>query len=384
MYILKCELKKIASLPMLWLFLLLCLILNIGIIEAYRYSNVDYSFFSFVKDTAAITGTELGGEFSERLAGLQDSAEKQRLYEETLGVKNIYENLKAVDLGEGYISVYGLPDSWAELMKNKYTYLQHSIDELARSNAGCSLYAAGESKNLHDLLFSVLFRTITGEACLLAVLYMIFLYGYEYQNKTEALIYATYTGRNIRFGKLGAGLLSGCLGYGSLATVTLTVYFMVFDYSRMWKCSVSSCFNYVTEIIGRKPFLTWIPFTLREYLLVILGLGLVLTLIFGLIGAVIGRFCKNSYLGVILFFLLALAMMTAPYFFAEAGLWGGYFGSQFLPVCLWFYSSGWLTDMGIISLIPFHETAGLLGNVIIWGILTAISGWHFSRKDVLS
>lgn len=383
MYIVKCEWKKIASLPMLWIFFSLCLILNVGIIEGYRYSNVDDSFFSYVKETAAITGTELGVEFSERLAGLEDSEEKRRLYEETYGVKNIYEDLKAVDLGQAYISVYALPDRWAALMRNKYQCLQPMVDGLARNNAGFSLYAAGETKNLHDLLFSILFRTVTGEACVLAALCMIFLYGYEYQNKTEAVIYTSYTGRNIQHGKLAAGLLFGCLSYSLIAGITLLIYLGVFDYSWIWSCNVSSIFNYVEEITGIKPFLTWIPFTLWEYLLAMLGLGLVLTLTFGLIGAVIGRLCKNSYLGAILFFLLALAMMTAPYFLAEKDLWGGYFISQFLPVCLWLHSSVWLTDMGIISLIPFHETIGLFGNVIIWGILTAVSSRHFSGKDVL-
>ena len=107
-------------------------------------------------------------------------------------------------------------------------------------------------------------------------------------------------------------------------------------------------------------------------------------MIFSLFGAAIGLICKNTYIAGVLFLLVALVMLAAPYLFGETGIWGGYFIVQFLPVCLWFALPKWLTDMGGLSLIPFHETVGIIGNLVVWGLLTFALGRRFLRKDVLS
>lgn len=60
MYLLKTELKKLISMPMLWVFLVICLVLNFGIIFVNQYKLVDASYFSYVGDTASVTGKVLG------------------------------------------------------------------------------------------------------------------------------------------------------------------------------------------------------------------------------------------------------------------------------------------------------------------------------------
>lgn len=382
MRILKHELKKLTCMQMLWVFVAICLVLNVGIVLGYRYKIVDYSFFSYVEDTASITGNVLGNEFSEKLSSMPDSEDKSRLIDETENPTSIYKDYNATSLAEAYIGVYGISGIGADLLTAKYEKLQSAVDNLNQEGAEFSLYAADTTAEMHNLLFGVVLRAIITETCILSALIMLYLCTYEYQSKTKSTVYSTKIGREIFRYKVIAGLIISVICFAAIACMTLLVYFSVFDYSQLWNSSVSSGFNSISDNIGTKPFITWIPFTIIEYLWAMLGLGLGLTLVFAIMGACIGFLSHNGYIGTLLFFLLALAMMTAPYIFAETGIWSGYFLFEFSPVCLWYSLPMWLTDMGNVSVIPFHEAVGILSNIVIWGILVFLSYQYIKRKDV--
>lgn len=382
MRILKHELKKLLCMRMLWVFVAICFMLNVGLVLGYRYKIVDYSFFSYVTNTASITGNVLGKEFSEKLSSVPDSEEKSRLKDETKNPTAIYKNYDAASLAEAYIGLYGISGIGADLLTAKYERLQSTVDHLGQEAADFSLYAADTTAEMHGLLFGIVLRAIITESCILAALIMLYLCTYEHQNKTEASVYSTKIGRGVFRYKLIAGLIISVICFVAIACMSLMFYFHVFDYSQLWDASVSSGFNYISESIGIKPFITWIPFTVMGYLWAVLGLGLGLTLVFAVMGACIGLLSRNGYMGTLLFFLLALAMMAAPYIFAETGIWSGYFLSEFSPVCLWYSSPRWLTDLGNVSVIPFHETLGILFNIIIWGILGFLAYQYIKRKDV--
>ena len=383
MNLLRYELKKLLTLPMLWVLVALCLLLNLCITLGYRYKVMDYDFFSYVTETASQTGTVLGDDFTEKLSALPERPEKSRLLAETTDLSAIYEDYDATALADAYIGLYGVSGIWAELLTAKYEKLQASVGALAQCGAEFSLYGADVTTELHDLLFGVVLRAVLTEACLFGVFSMLYLLSYEQQNRTAWEVCTTKTGRGIFRYKLSAGLLAAVIGYALIAEVTLLVYFSVFDYSWLWNVSVSSGFNYVSELIGRKPFLTWVPLTVRSYLLAVLGLGLGLTLVFALMGAFIGALSPNSYMGVVLFFLLALAMMTVPYLFSETGIWGGYFVTELSPMCLWFVSPRWLTDLGSVSVLPFHETVGIGFNLLLWGLLVWGADRYNRKRDVV-
>lgn len=382
MRILRFELKKLTAMQMMWGFVALCLALNVSIIFGYRYKIVDFSFFSYVEDTAYITGNVLGDGFSERLSSMPDNENKSRLIYETKNPARIYKDYDTISLADSYIDLYGITGIGADLLNTKYEKLQSVVDNLSKEKADLSLYAADTTSEVHNLLFGVVVRTIITEACILAALIMLYLCAYEHQSKTELTVYSTKVGRGVFKYKFRAGLILSAICFTIITAVTLLVYFGIFDYSQIWRASVSSGFNYVYTMIGSKPFITWIPFTVLEYLLAILALGFGLTLVFAMMGACIGFLSRNSYIGAILFFMVALAMMTVPYAFSEAGIWSGYFVSQFSPVCLWWSSPTWFTDMGNVSVIPFHETAGIIGNLVIWGTFVVLSYRYMKRKDV--
>lgn len=370
---------------MLWVFLAVCLLLNICIIAGYRYKVVDYPFFSYVGSAAAAVGTTLDDEFSRKLSALPDSGEKRRLAAEIEELEPIYADFNAPSLAEAYTGFYGVSGAWADLLQMKYERLSCAVQKLAQTRAEFSLYSADTTALMHHLLFGVVLYAVVIEACILAVLLMLHLFAYEYQNHTGMAVYTTKIGRDIFRYKLGAGLCASATCFVLLAGTTLFVYCLVFDYSQLWNSSVSSGFNLLSDqAVGIKPFITWRPFTVGGYLAAVLFLALVLTLIFAMMGAVIGLLLRSSYMGTLLFFLAAMAMMTLPYLCSEAGIWGGYFLLQFSPVRLCFVFPLWLTDMGSVSAIPLHELAGLLINILLWGNLIFGFYRYMKRKDMVS
>lgn len=382
MYILKAELNKIISMPMMWAALAICFVLNIGIVFLYQQKIVDYPYFSYVTDTSSVTGNMLGNNFSEKLSAMPNSAEKKRLILETKNSMPIFKDYDTGKLADAYIGVYGISGMGADLLQAKYKKLKAAVKRLNQEKAEFALYSAGITVQMHNLLFGVILRAVITECCILAVLIMLYLYGYEYQNKTEFTVYTTKIGRGIYKYKFAVGIISSVICFILIASFTLYIYFSVFDYSQLWSANVSSGFNYISEMIGIKPFITWMPFTVRKYLFATLGLGLALTLVFAIMGAFIGFLVRNNYIGVLLFFMIALAMMSVPYMFSKAEIWSGYLLLQFTPVCLWFSQPEWFTDMGSVSVIPFHETAGIIFNVLFWVILLLIAWRYVKRKDV--
>lgn len=364
MHIWQYELKKLLALPMFWIFVGLSLCLNTAIIWGYRYYVVDMEVLSGVHK--AETKSETG----ERLSVLW-------------GCENIYEDFDTKELADAYIDMTGLTGNIVKWVQKKYEKLQLAVNRLDKQNAAYDRYQDEETWQMHQLLFATLMRAIATETCLLTVLAMLYVFGYERQHHTELTIYTTHIGRRIVRAKLVSGLAASGLAYIVVAGVTMLMFCLAFDYSGVWNSSVSSGFNYISEITGMKPFITWIPLSVGQYLAIMLALIFVLVLVFGLIGAALGSFIRNTYLAAVCFFVGALVMLAAPYIFVDLGLWSGYFFAQMLPICLWFFLSGWLTDMGMVSLVPFHETVGICLNLIVWSGMVWLSFRRFCRRDIL-
>ena len=75
------------------------------------------------------------------------------------------------------------------------------------------------------------------------------------------MVYTTCTGRNMVRGKIVAAVTAGAALYLLLTGLTLGIYFTQWDYSGLWSASVSSQFNFLTDMMVRRPFLTWADFT---------------------------------------------------------------------------------------------------------------------------
>ena len=381
MRILKFEIKKLVSLPMLWIFLVLCLGLNGAIVISETYGMDTAQYLSYISKTVPQTGIGMGKEFDQKLSKMPEEKWKDDLVLATRNAQSSLKSEDAVNVGEILISQCGLSGFLADKMKEKYKKLQGAVETLKQQEADLSVYAADITYDIHQLLFSSLFRAITTESCLFAVLLMLYVFGFEEQNHTEQIVYSTYRGRKVQKEKIGAGLLIVIMYFVILTGLSLFCFFSVYVFSGIWDSSVSSQFNYIQCSGYTKPFWTWIPFTLRSYFVVMLVLAVVLTIVFSLFGALIGLLCRNTYMGFVMFLAIALGMVALPFICADVGIWEGYFLAELLPTSLWLCSSQWLTDLGTVSLMPWHETIGLIGNIIVFIVIVQVGLAHFAVQD---
>lgn len=361
-----------------------CLGLNGFIVISGTYGTDIADYLHYINKTVSETGAKMGEEFNQKLSKMPKEEWKDELVCVTGNAKSSFKSEDAAKVGEVLISQYGLSGFLADKMKEKYVKLEGAVENLKKQEVDLSVYAADITYDMHQLLFSSLFRAMTTESGLFAVLLMLYILGFERQNHTEQVVYSTYRGRKIQKEKIGAGLLVSIMYFVILTGVSLFCFFFYYDFSGIWDCSVSSQFNYIQSSGYIKPFWTWIPFTVRSYLIVMLVLALVLTLVFSLLGAWIGLICRNTYMGFIIFLAIALGMVALPFICADVGVWGGYFLTEFLPVSLWLCSPQWLTDLGGIALIPWHETIGMIGNIIVLTLIVWCVLHKFQRKELMA
>lgn len=182
-----------------------------------------------------------------------------------------------------------------------------------------------------------------------------------------------------------AGLSAAVFLYILLAALTLTAYFCLWDYSGVWGASVSSQFNYLTDMLLRRPFLTWADFTVAGYLAAMLALGAALTAVFALLAAVCGLLLRrNPYAAALVLAVTGFGGVGVTALLAQAGLWPAYFVSLAHPSCVWLAISGWFTELGLSGAVPWQETLSTGLDLLILGLGTLLALRHFGRKDIVT
>ena len=244
------------------------------------------------------------------------------------------------------------------------------------------LYAGPSTYGSHQFLFGALFRAILCESAILAMLGTLYLLGYEGMHRAEGLACASRTGRKLRRVKVLAALQASAALYGLLAFCTLVPYFLLYDYSGIWNASVSSQFNYFSDMLVVRPFLTWGDFTVGQYLAAALALGAVLTAVFSLLASVCGTLVRSPYLAALALCLVCFGGLGLVSVLGELGWWAAYLIACFQPVTVWLSCSAWFTELGLNAVLPWQETIASGLNLLLLGggVLLAL-GW-FDRKDV--
>ena len=377
MKIAKHEFKKIVLSPVLLGFLGLCLAFNM--LLAFGFGHNEYA--DFIASVAQDVGVRMGADFDERVRGLTTSDHASRLARETQGMADVFDGYTTGYLADRYIGFMELSGLTERLMRSKYARLQYAVDARFEAGDGMDLYFAEATYWRHQQLFYIMMGAVLFQGILLSALVMLLSLGYEYNAKTELVVYATKIGRRVNHPKLLASLTAGLAAYAILAAVTLTVYLTLNPMGGVWESSVSSGFNYVLSMMVARPFVTWHGFTVFTYLLAFVGISAALIVCFALMGYMTGSLTRNSYIGFLALFLLNFAMFVLP---------GEIFGATIptfilalSPVWLSFQRGMWFTDGGGNALWPHFETVGVLAYFALLAVLCVLS-WHLFRRRNLT
>ena len=376
-----CEWRKLFRLPALWAFLALCLAFNGLLITS--LSPYDRAFFNETSQTAKALGQRVDENFLAGLDAMPATENRDLLRQSVTGIEDIFETYDTGELADFYAGVVEKSPLAVTWMTWKYSLLAERVEHLAQTDAAMDLYAGPATYGSHQFLFGSLFRAILGESAILAMLGTLYLLGYEGMHRTEGLICSSRTGRKLRRLKVLAALPALAALYGLLALCTLAPYFLLYDYGGIWDASVSSQFNYFSDMLVVRPFLTWGDFTVGQYLAAALAPGAVLTTVFSLPASVCGTLVRNPYLAALALGVLCFGGMGLISVLGELGWWAAYLIACFQPVMIWLSCSAWFTELGLSAGLPWQESIAVVLNFLLLGAGTLLALRRFERKDVV-
>lgn len=381
MTLLAYEWRKLARLPALWGFLVLCLTFN-GLL-LWEEDSLRQPF-----NEAGAIAKELGQRvdvaFLEGLEDLPRTEYGDLVLAAARDMTDIFEGYDTQDLAGLYgDAVKGSPAA-RRVMAWKYSLLAERVKHLSGTGAAMDLYAGPVTHDAHQFLYDTLLRAVVTESLLLGMLSMLYLLGCEEQRRTVSLICASRAGRRLYGKKVLAGLTAAVCLYILLAAVTLGIYFCLWDYGGVWGGSVSSQFNYLTDMLFRRPFLTWGDFTVAGYLAAMLALGAALTAAFALLAAVCDLLLRNAYAAALMLAVVCFGGVGLTAGLAQAGLWTAYFVSLVHPSCVWLGIGGWFTELGLSGAVPWQETVSTGLDLLAFGLGTALALGRFGRKDIVT
>ncbi len=381
MRLLRYEWSKLARLPALWGVLVLCLAFNCLLIGSGDHWRREWN------ETVAMTGglgQRVDQDFLDGLGQQPQSEYRDYLLSAAEGMTDVYADYDLKSLSDFYNSYVKSSPTAAVLMERKYEQLAERIAHLSETGAAMDWYSGPITHYVHQFLYGTLMRAVLTEGAVLGMLSMLFLLGYENQQRTAAGVYASRTGRKLCRWKALAGITWALAVYLLLAAVTLGIFLLFWDWSGVWGGSVSSQFNYIIDLFYPRPFFTWTDFTAGGYLAAAVGLGGLLTVVFALLAAVCGTLVPNVYLSALVLTLLLCGGAATQALCAQAGLWMGYALLTFQPVSIWLYINGWFTELGLNAFIPWQETVGAGLSLAVCGLGTALALRDFGRKDVVT
>lgn len=400
------ELRKIIEMPILWIFVAICVGFNIMLF----ISDVTYTdYIDYVGKTARQTGYRFNDKFYSELdkisaSDLQylnitpsDEEEYEKcqkafylscLIEDTASPTDVFDNYDITAVADAYIEVYGITDEGiANALREKYRKTQPYVERLAETDNSLTLYFGSgpngsatfdEFKNL----FGGVMPAILMEGILIASLVALLSVGYEQMNSAELVVYSTRKGRNVLIPKLGVSLACGMGGYIIIAVITLSIYFITHDYTAIWNSSVSSLFNFVIDYAaGTRPFTTYGSFTIWQYLLAVVGISLLMIIFFSTMAFSLGMIQRNTYVAFGVLFVLNTCVVVAVTLLSMNNIIRYWLCNT--PICLWIMESVWFTDGGENVLYTHFETFGILIWLAIIGAICFLLFKRFKRRNIL-
>jgi len=295
---------------------------------------------------------------------------------------NVFENHNTNEIAESYRTFFELSGRVTERMNAKYENLQVVVDDRAMTGDSFSAYFGEHTYIMHTNLFHGF--GITGrlllQGILLAVLLSLLSIGHEQINNTAHGVYATKTGRRLLLHKIAASLTAGIGLYLLLAIITFTVYFSVFDFNNVWYSSVSSGFNYIDDLMGVRPFITWHSFTVASYFWATLGVSIGLIVCFILMGITVGTLLRNSYISFLIVMVFNAVCIIIPLVISRN--FYVHYIAMHTPIFLWLNKRLWFTDGGFITLWRNFELWGMGISLFVLTTFCVLAVKKFEKRDI--
>lgn len=287
-----------------------------------------------------------------------------------------YENIDIAEFEKVDLENGGYSEKVAKIVKGNYDEFKIRFSQLKENGEQKNLFFNGIGYKMHSFLFKEIFITIIYEIMILTVLIMGFTINYEYENKTSLLVYSLKRGREIIKDKFIVGLASTVLVTTIIFAFTLGLYFIVFDYSGLWRVPISNYFAQEYSI----PYMSWWNLSIMEYLILGISTVYIIEAIFSVITFIISKVIKNTYIVFGIFVILVGGGLALPSLIPMS--WDISMVAVFTPFTLIFNPSWWFMQKGASQSFKYYE-------LIILGVWVAVTGllalWcikKFKRENI--
>lgn len=374
------EVKKLTHFAPLWIYLILCLLLNVIII--FNNGHVDY--FNDISSVAKASGQKMDESVYAKLKGVPESNAKEDVLYIANHIQPLYQNYDVDSkLTEYYRNIFSLTPQAVDIIERKYEGLQDRVDHLAEIKADMDLYAGPMTDQSYKNLFYTLLKAISGESCIIAMLLTVYLLGYERNAKTDQYFNSTKTGRKLFRCKLTVSLLASISVFLLLTVLSLSICFLHWDYSGIWDANVSSQFHTVHDLTLVKPFITLIDFTVKGYLAAVIALSTVLVMIAVLFAAIVGLLIRNNYIAGLFTLLIPALGLLVTTLAGDLKMWVLYMYSSLQPVTIWMAQPVWFSEGGFNAPCMWFEVKGLVLSSVLLSFILYKAVQLSYRKDVV-
>ena len=382
MRIIKYELSKIFSFPMVPIFVILCLLVNLGTVFLQVLNEP--SALAYVNDVSNFTKEHGAYITDELMAALEQSDDQNldRLNKELSEIEPEFLGFDFDRMEAQYFEEISSSPAAINLQTAKFSAAKERYQSLLEQNADKSILAAEETGCVYSFLFGKLLMFLSAEGCVVTVIVLALVLHYEKLSRTENYLAATKTGRSLIFYKAAAGSVCSLVLHCVITAITLSVYFSIWDFSGIWDANVSSSFNFVDDGFLEKPFITWKSFTVSEYLAATLCMTLVLLIITALFTMIVCSLIDNTYFALAFILLFAVFSIAGARILPQLGFQVPYLISMYNPVNLWRGQPLWFSEGGIDFAGKWFETIGAGTSLAVLILISIPTFRHVHRKDI--
>lgn len=286
-----------------------------------------------------------------------------------------YEDIDINAIAKNTISSHDLSGQAAEISSKNYDKLAERFEEIKENEEHKNLFFFGINYRMHSLLFKETLMKCIFEIIILVVLMTAYLINFEFDNKTNLLVYSTKRGRKNMKDKFVICVASSIGVSVIILGVTLLAYFINFDYSEVLNVPITSAFNWEYKL----PYISLFDHTVLERLLLSILIVIICAVIFTTIAFIICALIKNSYLVIFIFFILFGISLLIPQAISNSSALLIY--SQYNVFQLIINSHMWFMDMGPFMLRNY-EVITIATNATVVSLLAFLTMKKFKREDI--
>ncbi|MDT2848925.1 hypothetical protein P7H60_07090 [Vagococcus carniphilus] len=374
------EIKKLVEQPIIFLFLFGCLLFNTGLLLTL---DVNDDYLNSIKQVNIKEGQKVTPELKENILSKEKN---QRVKNDIKSVEDIYDTLQGEELSKKMIDVFQVQGNYREKLEEKYQQLNPVITQLSKEKAALDIALGSETLPVFNHLKNVVLKALLIESLIFACLISLFSSTAEKLTKTDKLLLTSKIGRKVQVNKYTAGICLSLLFYITLHLFSLSTLFLFYPMTELLDSSVSTYF--LTNIYENNllfveiPFITWLPMSIKNYVIfsILLGLGLLIIYftLFFFIGLCKENMAKGLGVAIVLFCvhkgLVSYTSSKMGYFFLLL---------MFSPQQVLENYSFWFTETGPYTIMPFQETVVVSVSLVLLSGFSLLFSYFYSKKEVL-